>query len=349
MQRGSLFSKSGSWYVRYRDGEKRLSHYLGRTSMFSREEALSTKELFMEEVNKLEGTPVSLEMFVRRYLTDAPVRHSTHVGYLSLFSAYINGHPDCGLDLRRYRTKEIQDILNRVARTRSLSSRTLQHLKHFLSGVFRYAAQTGLREGNPVSEARIPAHLMPPRAVHATELEEIKLHLIHVPYPGKAAIALAAYAGLRRSEIQGLRWLDIGSDALEVNQSVVRGIVDETKTKSSRDSVPLITQLREILTGYAAHSGYLPMLAHTQLFPMSLEKLGQREIQATLAAAGLEWRGWHAYRRGLASNLLELGVDPSAIQRILRHGNLAVTLGHYAKARDKAAREAMSRLSAKLE
>lgn len=32
---------------------------------------------------------------------------------------------------------------------------------------------------------------------------------------------------------------------------------------------------------------------------------------------------WHGFRRGLASNLNGLGVDDSAIQRILRHSNLA--------------------------
>lgn len=349
MQKGSLFSKSGSWYVRYKDGEKRLSHYLGRD--LTREEAMHIKEMFMEEVNKLEGTPVTLEEFIAgQYLRDAPVRRSTHVGYMSLFSAYINGQADCRLDLRRYRTKEIQDILNRVARSRTLSSRTLQHLKHFLSGVMRYACQVGLRESNPVAEARIPAHLTPPRDTYATELAEIKQHLAAVPYPGKAAIALAAYAGLRRSEIQGLRWPDIGTDALNVTVSVVRGIVDETKTRSSRDSVPIIPALRRIIAEYYEHlrCPIGPLVG--RLFEMSLEKMGQREIAPTLAKAGLSWRGWHAYRRGLGSNLLELGIDPAVIQRILRHSNLAVTLGHYAKVRgDKAAREALAQLSEKLE
>jgi len=31
------------------------------------------------------------------------------------------------------------------------------------------------------------------------------------------------------------------------------------------------------------------------------------------------WHGWHAFRRGLATNLHALGVDDKTIQAILRH------------------------------
>ena len=39
----------------------------------------------------------------------------------------------------------------------------------------------------------------------------------------------------------------------------------------------------------------------------------------------MEWRGWHAFRRGLATNLDALGVHDIVIQPILRHSNVAVT------------------------
>jgi hypothetical protein len=44
-----------------------------------------------------------------------------------------------------------------------------------------------------------------------------------------------------------------------------------------------------------------------------------------------EWRGWHAFRRGLATNLNRLGVDHSVIQRILRHSTVAVPQACYIK------------------
>src|SRR5215471_5803790 len=44
-----------------------------------------------------------------------------------------------------------------------------------------------------------------------------------------------------------------------------------------------------------------------------------------------EWHGWHAFRRGLATNLHRLGVNDKTIQAILRHSNVAVTQACYIK------------------
>ena len=58
-----------------------------------------------------------------------------------------------------------------------------------------------------------------------------------------------------------------------------------------------------------------------------------------------QWSGWHAFRRGLASNLNRLGVDDSVIQRILRHSNVAVTQRCYIKTIPNDAQAAMKKLS----
>jgi len=49
------------------------------------------------------------------------------------------------------------------------------------------------------------------------------------------------------------------------------------------------------------------------------ELLGSGRIKPVLKANGLKWKGWHAYRRGLATNLHELGILDKVIQAILRH------------------------------
>jgi len=43
------------------------------------------------------------------------------------------------------------------------------------------------------------------------------------------------------------------------------------------------------------------------------------------------WHGWHAFRRGLATNLHLAGVDDKTIQGILRHGNITITQNIYIK------------------
>jgi integrase len=60
------------------------------------------------------------------------------------------------------------------------------------------------------------------------------------------------------------------------------------------------------------------------------------------------WRGWHAFRRGLATNLNRLGVADSVIQRILRHSNVAVTQACYIKTASEDATAAMQKLETAL-
>jgi hypothetical protein len=57
-----------------------------------------------------------------------------------------------------------------------------------------------------------------------------------------------------------------------------------------------------------------------------------------------EWRGWHAFRRGLATNLNRLGVDDSVIPRILRHSTVSVTQACYIKPAGEDEKAAMQKL-----
>jgi integrase len=65
--------------------------------------------------------------------------------------------------------------------------------------------------------------------------------------------------------------------------------------------------------------------------PMNLDALVRDSIRPVLVKAGLTWHGWHAFRRGLASNLNRLGIDDSIIQAILRHSDVALTQRCYIK------------------
>ena len=61
------------------------------------------------------------------------------------------------------------------------------------------------------------------------------------------------------------------------------------------------------------------------------------------------WQGWHAFRRGLATNLHTLGVADKDIQAILRHSNLALTMNVYVKSVNTAQVSALDSLSEKFE
>ena len=61
-----------------------------------------------------------------------------------------------------------------------------------------------------------------------------------------------------------------------------------------------------------------------------------------------QWHGWHAFRRGLATNLHALGVDDKTIQGILRHSNVGLTMNIYVKSVNESQVTAMDALSEKL-
>jgi site-specific recombinase XerD len=82
--------------------------------------------------------------------------------------------------------------------------------------------------------------------------------------------------------------------------------------------------------------------------PLDLDNLAARVIKSVLEANGMKWKGWQAYRRSLATNLKELGVEDTTIQCILRHEDVRTTQRFYIKTAPKIAREAMRQLEAKI-
>jgi integrase len=65
-----------------------------------------------------------------------------------------------------------------------------------------------------------------------------------------------------------------------------------------------------------------------------------------LKTSGLKWKGWQAYRRGLATNLRRLGVPDTVIQAILRHEDVRTTQRFYIKTVRKDVTTAMKQFEA---
>ena len=60
--------------------------------------------------------------------------------------------------LREVKTHHVQSWLEEIAREHEISKTTLKHVKKFLSGVFRHAAQQGFFDGaSRVKLAEVPA------------------------------------------------------------------------------------------------------------------------------------------------------------------------------------------------
>jgi integrase len=138
----------------------------------------------------------------------------------------------------------------------------------------------------------------------------------------------------REGELRGLLRENYNGTEIQVTQSVWESIVTEPKTRKSKAPIPVITPLVQKLNAHRfrlgnPEKGYV--FRSSTGTPLNFANLANREIKPVLAKAELEWHGWHAFRRGLATNLNRLGIADKTIQAILRHADLSTTMNSYVK------------------
>jgi integrase len=343
MQRGTITKSHGAWYLRWYENGKRVTKRLGSTEEYPTQRSVEPlAHDLMREVNRSSEPGTTLDSFIEtRYLSYVRdnLRLSTHTSYQNLWSVHISDREEAQLRVREYTTYSVQCLLDSIAADKSLTGSSLQHIKHFLSGAFRFAAQCGIRESNPVRECRIPKTQKKSAETYAYNLDEIRRTLGVLPIHLKAAVAVAAFSGLRLGEIVGLEWNDVTKDEITVRRSVWRDQTNPPKSKASANYVPMIPALYSILNQYRATAK-----GKSRVFPFSLDAAGKRDVSKSMESVGLKWYGWHAFRRGVASNLYALGCDDLIVQRVLRHSKVTVTREHYIQHRDPKLQEAMERL-----
>lgn len=167
---------------------------------------------------------------------------------------------------------------------------------------------------------------------HAYDHAEIALMLEKLPEPARTVVAVAAFTGLTRSEIPALKWEDYKDGEIFVSRKKWRGHIGASKTEAREAGVPVAPLLKEILAKYKANKQF-PAVEGDWMFygqkekkPIDMDNLSRRDIPQYINGA---WRGWHAYRRGLGTRLGDMGMSATNIQSILRHANIATTLGFY--------------------
>lgn len=337
-QKGYLYKQGGFWCVRYlgydKDGvRKSLFHKLATVAEYPQKTEVKRGPFkdYMDRVNAQAATGrVVKTMTVSEFVTGVYFPHvdssktaSTAHGYRGIWTRYVESRIG-GMKVAEVRTFDCRTLLKEVAAAHELSKNTLQHIKGFLSGVFTFALNEGLIESNPSHDTLLPEG-KPPKDTEAYDLSQISLLLNHLSGTARAAIAVAGFAGLRSGEMSGLNWEDIGVE-ISVNRSVWRGEVnDKTKSKASKATVPVIDVLRGILEEYRAGK------VTGRVFDCDLQKLGANIIKPVAQSLGLQWWGFHAMRRGIATNLYSLGATDKIVQRVLRHSKATVTKQNYIK------------------
>jgi integrase len=313
----------------------------------------------------VESTTRIADFIANVYLPDVEkeARASTVKNCRDIFRLHIK--PRLGaITLRDFRTADGQRLIEdiaRLAKTKKdepLRHASLARIKSFMSAVFASAKRLGYLDAiNPIVGIKVPKG-SPAGTTYAHSLAEIKSILSVLPEPARTVVLTAAFTGLRQGELCGLRWSDYDGKTLTISRSVwKKNVINPPKTNSSAAPIPVVPQLREALE---AHRQRLGILANRDLpifqsgigTPLNLANLAKRVIIPAIEKCKvcrksknehrpeahlfqldktLCWHGWHAFRRGLATNLHDVGVPDKEIQAILRHSNIAVTQQIYIK------------------
>ena len=371
-QKGRIYKKDASWWFRYkspviRDGQKIWKDRyvkLAPADQFASALAVEKSGLIDSYKNELDSskmTPSTMQfvndfiehVYFPRRETARDLKPSTLVGYKNLHAHHLKPRFE-GLRMCDFTIKTAQTILNQIAKDRpDLSAQTMKHCKWFSVSVFKLATMEDAfnpNAKNPFAEADIPKTQHKPTPTRHATLDVVVSMINALDEPAATVVALAAFSGLRKSEIQGLRWEDFDGNQLHVRRAAWRTTtIHETKTTASAATVPVIPVLADYLeahrNGYPA-DGFVFTGPKFKNRPLDLHNLANRTIRPALTKANIPWCGWHGFRRGLATTLYELGTDSKTRQGILRHANVIITEQAYTKQIDAVSQEAMRKVQA---
>lgn len=259
-------------------------------------------------------------------------------------------HP--GLKLREITPKHIQDYYTFDMKENGVKANTVIHRHANIRKALQYAFKIGLLESNPADRIERPKKEKFSGSIY-NEKELEQLFAAVKDDPIELGVILAAFYGLRRSEVVGLKWsaIDFEKKTITIRHTVTQVCVegkstiiekDRTKTKSSYRTLPLVAPFEELLhrlkakqeqhrklcgksycTKYAEYI-YVNEIGElikpgyiTQHFPMLLEKKNMRKIR------------FHDLRHSCASLLYANGVSLKEIQEWLGHSDISTTSNIY--------------------
>lgn len=283
------------------------------------------------------------------------VEVTTYASYAQAIKSKINPYFDARfptLTLSQITPKHIQDYYTWEMTENDVSANTVIHRHANIRKALQYAFKTGLIDINPADRIERPKKV---KYVGSTyndqELEQLfavtKGDLIELP------VMLAAFYGLRRSEVLGLKWdaIDFEKKTITIKHTVTQTTLDgksviiekdRTKTKSSYRTLPLVKPFEDALLRKKAeqaenrrlcgkcydksHLDYINVNEMgklispgflTQHFPLVLERNGMKKIR------------FHDLRHSCASLLYSNGVALKDIQEWLGHSDISTTSNIY--------------------
>jgi integrase len=244
----------------------------------------------------------------------------------------------------------IQDLVDRLV-ARGLAPSTVRNSVLPLRAIFRRAVARFEVVENPTLGLSLPA--VRGRRERVARPEEARALIAALPDGDRALWATALYAGLRRGELQALRWSDVDLDAglIRVERSFDQkaGPI-EPKSRSGRRRVPLVGTLRAELLAHRLWQGRagegLVLGNGERAFAAAAVT---RRARSTWTRAGLAPIGLHECRHTYAAHMIAAGVNAKALSAYMGHSSITITLDRYGHLMPGSEAEAAGLLEAYLE
>ena len=286
-----------------------------------------------------------------RVMDSKPIELSTYAGYEQQLNnpiaPYFREHPIalCNLtkeDILAFYEKELERV----------KPSTVKHYHAIIHGALNYAVDKKLIPGNPADRIII-SKPEPFKGDYYLDSEVLHLFKIIKGHKIELVVLLAAFYGLRRSEVIGLKWsaFDFNHNCVSIRHTVTTCSVkgeritvrkDKAKNKSSLRTYPLIPFLKERLLeakkqqeesrklcGRAYNKEYLGYVCVDVVGNLIKPNYVSSTFGKLLAKNNLRHIRFHDLRHTCASLLLANGVPMEQVKEWLGHSEISTTVDIY--------------------
>ena len=364
MVAGHLQEKKGRFYIvlSYTDIENKRKTKWIPTGLPVKNNKKRAEKMLMEAREKFKPPvtrdTVRSDMLFSDYLTEwlkiikSTVRRTTFSSYSSLVKSVIKPYfekLEVTLDglkpihIQAFYTRELERV----------TSSTVIHYHAVIRRALIYAVKIELLDSNPIDRVERPKkeHYIP---AYYDSQEINRLFELVAGTDLEVPVKLAAFYGLRREEVLGLRWkaIDFVDNTITINHTVtqieengktVTVASDTTKTKFSMRTLPMVPQFRKLLLRKKEEQAELRRVCgkcynKEFLDYVCVNALGERikpsyltnSFPAFVVKNGMRRIRFHDLRHSCASLLLANGVSLKHIQEWLGHSDFSTTANIYA-------------------
>ena len=220
--------------------------------------------------------------------------------------------------------REVQAYLVHLSRHRGLTWSSCNVARQGIRFLFRTTLQRADTCFSPPC-AKVPQKL--PEVLNRDELH--RLFTVVTNRKHRAMFMTAYSAGLRVSEVTRLKITDIDSQRMSLRIQQGKGGKDRYVPLSDR----LLSELREYWRLERPREWLFPSRQTGQ--PVHCDVLSRLFIKAKEKAGIAKRGGMHSLRHTYATHMLEAGIDPCTLQRIMGHKSLRATTRYLHIARER--------------